>query len=202
MKKKFTLLLFFIILLLPLIGFLRIDKSEVKGESIIASKESHWFILHRKSNIEFLYYGAPGDVNNSKIVRKFQVKTGASWSPTPLPELVDRKYWKIVKKESSEDNPDTAPYFLQLDIPSDENWPYGPVPYEECKDINSGENIQCDWVQPGYFGLHGTGGQIAKLGSDNLGSSGCIRHKDEDITYLYNLLNPEKEEIRYYIQDI
>lgn len=52
------------------------------------------------------------------------------------------------------------------------------------------------------FGLHGTGGQPEKLSKDDPGSSGCIRHKDEDITYLYNLLDPQKEEIRYYVSEI
>lgn len=203
MKRKIFLLIFLIILLIPLIGLSKMnDKSLVKGESIVAPKESYWFMLHRKSNLEYLYFGIPGEIDHSKVMRKFQVKTGASWSPTPLPELLGRDYWKIVKKESSIDNPDTSPYFLQLDVPVDDSWPFGPVPYMECKDIYTGEDIQCDWVQPGYFGLHGIGGNQNKLSVEDLGSSGCIRHKDEDITYLYNLLNPELDEIRYYVKDI
>lgn len=202
MKLKVVFLTILIIAFIPVLGFIFNSNRDVKGENIASPVESHWFILNRKSGVEILYLGTPGDINNSKIVRKFQVKTGASWSPTPLPQLLRREYWKVIKKESSADNPDTAPYFLQLDVPASEEWPYGPTPYEECKDIYTGENIQCDWVQPGYFGLHGVNGNTSKLSAEDYGSSGCIRHRDEDITYLYNLLDPENEEIRYYIKDI
>lgn len=156
---------------------------------------SYWFILHRKSQIEKLYRGVPGEKKNSTLVKSFNVKTGiAGKSPTPLPELLGRRYWLIVAKEDSSDNSETAPYFLQLDIDAPEEWPYGPMPYEEC----SG---QCDWGKPGYFGLHGVGGDQSRLSVEDFGSSGCIRHHDEDITFLYNLLDPEHNEIRYYVED-
>ncbi|EKD86771.1 MAG: hypothetical protein ACD_37C00151G0001 [uncultured bacterium] len=201
MKAKFLIL---IILLIPVIGLFVLEKSQKQNREIItAPVKSHWFLLHRKSSEEFLYYGIMGDVNNSKIVRKFQVKPGiAGQSPTPLPSLAGRDYWLIVKKESSIDNPETAPYFLTLDIPATGDWPYGPVPYTECTDPLTGEFIQCDWILPGYFGLHGTGGNSLKLTKEDLGSSGCVRHSDGDITYLFNLLKPDEEEIRYYIEDI
>lgn len=201
MKSKLIISIILIITLVSLLGLVLYSRPDAKGEKVNSQKDSYWFLLHRKSSIEYLYFGIPGDKNGSKVVRKFQVKTGASWSPTPLPELVNRKFWKIVKKESSLDNPETAPYFLQLDVPATEDWPYGPVPYTECLDLE-GNNIQCDWILPGYFGLHGTGGNPEKLSNENYGSSGCIRHLDEDITFLYDLLDPEKEEIRYYIKDI
>jgi len=202
-KNKSILLSFLTIILVPVLGIVFQSKQEVRGEQIVSTpKASHWFMLHRNIGEEILYLGVLGDVNNSKIVRKFQVKTGASWSPTPLPELVGKKYWTIIKKESSKDNPETAPYFLQLDVPTSEQWPYGPTPYTECKDIYTGEPIQCDWVMPGYFGLHGVAGNPSKLTAEDYGSSGCIRHTDEDITYLFDLLDPEEEEIRYYIKDI
>lgn len=192
MKKKLVLL---IILLIPLLGLFSFEKPKSDNETI-TPKKSHWLMLHRKSSKEFLYFGILGDANNSKLLRKFQVKPGiAGKSPTPLPSLLGRDYWLIVKKESSAENPETAPYFLQLDIPATDEWPYGPVPYEEC-------DGQCDWVLPGYFGLHGIGGNSLKLAQSDPGSSGCVRHSDKDITYLFNLLNPEKEEIRYYIEDI
>ena len=92
------------------------------------------------------------------------------------------------------DNPETAPFFLTLDIPAPETEPYGPVPYEEC-------GGQCYWVVPGAFGLHGVAGNPSKLSREDPGSSGCIRHSDEDITYLYSLLSPAKEKIRYYVVD-
>lgn len=201
MKNKLIILSIFIISLIPLSGLLLNSNKDVRGEKIDSPKTSYWFMLHRKSGEELLYLGVPGDVDNSKIVRRFQVKTGASWSPTPLPKLVGREYWKIVKKESSAENPETAPFFLQLDVPTSDEWPYGPTPYTECKDIYTGEPIQCDWVLPGYFGLHGTGGNPSKLLAEDYGSSGCVRHKDEDIVYLYNLLDPAREEIRYYITE-
>ncbi len=158
-------------------------------------KEVYWFELLRKSNIENLYYGIPGDKKQSSHVRSFKVKTGIPGErPTPLPELVGREYWVITGKQEESNNPETAPYFITLDVPAPSDEPYGPVPYEEC-------NGQCHWVLPGAFGLHGTGGNPDKLSDSDKGSSGCIRHSDEDITYLYNLLDPQKEEIRYYVVD-
>lgn len=160
------------------------------------SPGSYWFLLHRKSNQEKLFYGVPDDQTKSTLVKTFVVKTGIPTErPTPLPELLGREYWLIIEKSESFDNPETAPYFLQFDVDAPSEWPYGPAPYMEC----GGQ--QCDWGMPGYFGLHGTGGDPSKLSDEDPGSSGCVRHSDEDITYLYNLLNPEEEEIRYYIED-
>lgn len=152
-------------------------------------------MLHRTSNKEMLYKGIPGDVSRSVLVKSFIVKSGSPGKrPTPLPHLIGRKYWKIIGKKKVENNPETAPYFLTLDIPGSQKSPYGPVPYLEC-------NGQCNWVLPGAFGLHGVNGDTTRLSDTNAGSSGCIRHTDEDITYLYHLLDPAREEIRYYIQD-
>lgn len=156
---------------------------------------SYWFELQRKSNIENLYKGVPGDKEKSTHVRSFRVKTGIPGErPTPLPQLVGRDYWVVTEKHAEPDNPETAPYFITLDVPVSEESPYGPVPYEEC-------NGQCDWILPGAFGLHGTGGNPEKLADWDPGSSGCIRHTDEEITYLYDLLEPDKQEIRYYVVD-
>ena len=159
-------------------------------------KKSHWFLLQRKSNVEYLYLGAPGDKQNSKLVKTFQVKTGVpNEKPTPLPQLLGRKYWLITDKFEVKDDPEIAPFFLKLDIPYSEEYPFGPTPYLECEG-------QCDWLLPGSFGLHGINGDITRLATENPGSSGCIRHSDDDITYLYNLLDPQKQEIRYYIDDV
>lgn len=169
------------------------DNKKVLSE--LEKKESYWFLLHRKSNMEYLYKGVAGEKGESVLVRSFKVKVGApGQSPTPLPKLLGKKYWVIIDKQS-EENSETSPYFLTLNIPVSEEEPYGPIPYLEC-------NGQCNWNIPGYFGLHGTGGNPAKLSKEDPGSSGCIRHLDEEITYLYNLLDPRKEEIRYYIEDI
>ncbi|MDO8658255.1 MAG: L,D-transpeptidase [Candidatus Levybacteria bacterium] len=197
MKKKLLVLSVLIISLFFPLLFATYSNPSVKGRKIqVAPKKSHWFVLHRKAGREFLYYGILGEANNSKLVRTFQVKPGiAGQSPTPLPKLLDRDYWLITKKESSADNPETAPYFLTLNIPVTKDWPFGPAAYPEC-------NGSCDWVLPGEFGLHGVNGNVSKLSKENRGSSGCVRHSDEDITFLFNLLNPEKEEIRYYIEDI
>lgn len=200
MKKKFITL---IILLISLTGLIAVANPKPAAQEKPVPEKSHWLMLHRKSGQEFLYFGISGDVNNSELVRKFQVKPGVTGkSPTPLPSLLGRDYWLIVKKESSIENPETAPYFLTLDIPSTGDWPYGPVPYEECNGPAGGEAKQCDWELPGYFGLHGVNGNNLKLSRNDLGSSGCVRHSDEDITYLFELLDPSKEEIRYYIKDI
>jgi lipoprotein-anchoring transpeptidase ErfK/SrfK len=189
-----------IILLAPYFWAFSYNSTEPeKIEDTASVQNSYWLALDRDLGKEYLYYGVPGELDNSKLEAEFQVKIGASWSPTPLPQLLGKEYWVIVDKVSSEENPETAPYFLQLDVPTTDEWPYGPVPYTECKDLATGENIQCDWVMPGYFGLHGVNGNDFKLSSDDYGSSGCIRHRDEDITYLYNLLDPKSEEIRYYV---
>lgn len=176
------------------VGYLIINKPQ---ELVIASKqENYWFVLYRKSNTEELYKGIPGDKQNSQLIKTFTVKTGIPGErPTPLPQLMGRDYWVIIEKHEEKENPETAPYFITLDIPAPIDPPYGPVPYEEC----NGE--QCDWVRPGYFGLHGVAGDPSRLSEEDLGSSGCIRHSDEDITYIYNLIDPHKEQIRYYVED-
>jgi len=186
---------FILVFLLIAGGFFYLNKSEninVQNKE----KETYWFVLHRKSNTEEMFYGVPGDKLRSQLAREFKVKVGIPGQrPTPLPSLVGREYWNIIKKEPSFENLETAPYFLTLDIPAPSEPPFGPVPYTEC------DGMQCDWILPGAFGLHGTGGDRTKISEENEGSSGCIRHLDEDITFLYNLLEPEKESIRYYVED-
>lgn len=155
----------------------------------------YWLLLYRKSNLEFLYFGEPGDKYKSFLLKTFKVKTGIpNKAPTPLPKLLGKEYWTITDKMDSGDNPETAPYFLTLDIPVSDIEPFGPLPYLEC-------NGQCNWGRPGFFGLHGVNGDATRLSKENPGSSGCIRHFDLDIVYLYNLLDPQKQEIRYYIED-
>ena len=195
MKKIFALFAFIFILLSV---FLYRGDTSTKSLGVLSSnvKPSYWLLLHRKSNIEYLFQGLPGEKDKSTLVKTFTVKTGIpGQSPTPLPRLLGKEYWIITNKEDSSENLETAPYFLTLDIPVTDDYPFGPTSYNEC----SG---QCDWQMPGYFGLHGVNGNEQKLSSEDPGSSGCIRHFDEDIIYLYNLLNPEVNEVRYYIEDI
>lgn len=164
-------------------------------------KKEYWMLLERKSNREFLYRGTPGDSISSTFLRAFRVKTGIPGErPTPLPRLLGREYWLITKKYVATDT-ETAPYFLELDIPVGEEEPFGPSPYFECNGPSSKQGEQCNWTVPGAFGLHGIYGDLSRLSEADPGSSGCIRHKDEDITYLYNLLDPEKKPIRYYVQE-
>jgi len=194
-KKIFALFAFIFILLSV---FLYKGDTSTKSLGVLSSnvKPSYWLLLHRKSNIEYLFQGLPGEKDKSTLVKTFTVKTGIpGQSPTPLPRLLGKEYWIITNKEDSSENLETAPYFLTLDIPVTDDYPFGPTSYNEC----SG---QCDWQMPGYFGLHGVNGNEQKLSSEDPGSSGCIRHFDEDIIYLYNLLNPEVNEVRYYIEDI
>lgn len=161
----------------------------------VAAEKSYWFLLHRKSNVEMLYHGVAGDVQSSMLVKKFSVQTGIPGErPTPLPSLVGKAYWIITEKLDAHDNPLTSPYFLQLNIPFTDEEPYGPTPYLEC-------NGQCNWQLPGAFGLHGTGVEHDTILPEDPGSSGCIRHNNKDISYIYNLLDLKKE-VRYYIEDV
>jgi hypothetical protein len=200
-KRLLPLSIILVLLVFTLFGFglfYLMNKSEVTKPQVLSeeTKPVYWLLLHRKSNQEFLYQGVPGDKDRSHLLRQFKVKSGIpSERPTPLPKLLNKQYWIITSKYEDKENPETAPYFLNLDIPVSEEEPYGPTPYMEC----SG---QCNWLLPGSFGLHGSGGDPEKISDTNPGSSGCIRHFDDDIAYLYNLLEPEKAEIRYYIEDI
>ncbi len=194
MNKRIIQLIVVLILIILGVVLAGVIKKDVQAPTI--PKKSHWLLLHRKSNIEYLYLGIPGEKEKSKLVKTFTVKAGIPGErPTPLPQLVGREYWKITGKVETKDDPETAPYFLILDIPYSEEYPFGPTPYLEC-------DGQCDWILPGSFGLHGINGDPSRLSAENSGSSGCVRHADEDITYLYNLFNPEEDEIRYYIEDI
>lgn len=183
-----------VLLTLLIVAFFTIYESN--GIQVNSKEYSYWLMLHRKSNKELLYFGVPGNVQNSYLRKIFTVKTGMpKLRPTPLPELLGRQYWLITSKEYSNGNPETSPYFLTLNIPVSDEESFGPVPYNEC-------NGQCNWVVPGEFGLHGVNGDLNKLSDEDPGSSGCIRHSDYDITYLYQIIDPEKEQIRYYIEDI
>lgn len=187
-----------IVIIFVAFGYKPENKNEVLPqvtENPEADTANYWFLLHRKSNSEELYAGVPGNKEKSKLVKVFQVKAGIPGKkPTPLPTLIGREYWIITQKHEVKDNPEIAPYFLTLNIPTSDAPPFGPTPYLEC-------NGQCDWEIPGAFGLHGIAGNEERISNENPGSSGCVRHKDEDITYLYNLLSPENSEIRYYIED-
>jgi len=194
-------------LIIVVVGILLVlPKSESKEEEVKDEdvKLSHWLVLYRKSNKEELYKGVPGNKERSELLKTFTVKTGIPGErPTPLPKLLEKEYFLIVEEREEKDNLETAPYFLKLNIPASTEEPYGPVPYKECNgSASAGPNGQCNWVLPGDFGLHGVAGNPEKLSENDPGSSGCIRHKDEDITYLYELLDPTKEEIRYYVEDI
>lgn len=168
----------------------------------VPENENYWFILHRKSNVEYLYKGKPGNKTESRLIKEFQVKTGVPGEkPTPLPQLMGREYWNLIAEYEVSDDPEIAPYFLTLDIPYTEEYPYGPSPYLECID-QGGVARQCDWATPGSFGLHGINNDPTRLSEADKGSSGCIRHTDQDITYLYNLLDPQIDPIRYYVKDI
>lgn len=196
MKKLFNKIILLFVLSVMFLVFANI--SAEKSSKVLPAKEepAYWLLLHRKSNIEYLYRGEAGKIVNSKLVKTFKVKTGVPEErPTPLPQLLDKRYWLITKKHEELENPETAPYFLTLNIPVPEEEPFGPAPYLECG------GLQCNWTVPGAFGLHGINGDPSRLFEENLGSSGCIRHSDEDITYLYNLLDPSSEKVRYYVED-
>jgi hypothetical protein len=203
-KKTLNSALIFLTLIVIVVVQLFTQKpNHVLQSNAQAQKDSYWFELQRGANIENLYKGTPGDKSKSEHIKSFKVKTGIPGErPTPLPKLVGKEYWIITDKQPQPDNPETAPYFLTLNIPAPDEEPYGPVPYTECSgSASAGPDGQCSWVLPGAFGLHGTGGNPAKISDTDPGSSGCIRHSDEDISYLYNLLDPANQEIRYYITE-
>jgi hypothetical protein len=197
--KRLMIIGIFLITILYIVGWWMISqKTPLPDIGVLSEKHQpmYWFMLDRSSNTEFFYQGVPGDKAQSTLLKTFTVKTGIPGQrPTPLPQLIGRAYWLIADKHEVADNPETAPYFLTLDVPYTEEPPYGPTPYNEC------DGEQCDWQLPGSFGLHGVNGDDSRLSPENPGSSGCVRHKDEDITYLYNLLDPKSQEIRYYIED-
>lgn len=191
MRRIFFLVIFVGVLASIILALKPFQEKQLVKESF---PQTYWLLLHRKSQKEFLYQGVPGNTDKSFLVKTFSVKTGiAGERPTPLPKLLGKEYWIITEKHPEAD-PETAPYFLTLNVPAPQEEPFGPVPYLEC-------NGQCNWVRPGDFGLHGVNGNEKKLSDTDPGSSGCIRHRDEDITYLYNLLDLEKGEVRYYIED-
>lgn len=196
--RKTLVLILILAILLP-VTYFQLTTDNPKPDKEVLSEQfqkSYWFKLHRKSNLEYLYLGEPGDDSRSDLIKVFNVKTGIPGErPTPLPSLVGRNYWIVTGEYETPDNPETAPYFLTLDVPVTEEPPFGPEPYLECKG-------QCNWELPGAFGLHGNNGDPDKLAQTNPGSSGCIRHTVEDITYLYNLLDPENSQVRYYIDDV
>lgn len=194
--KRLLFIFIPLVIVLLIIGMYLVGRKVKKEVKPSVQNPHYWFLLHRKSQKEYFYRGEFGNVKKSTLLKTFLVKTGRGGQrPTPLPQLVGRKYWKIIEKLDTKDNPETAPYFLTLDVPGYDQWPFGPTPYTEC-------DGQCDWVVPGKFGLHGVHADMSRLSTENEGSSGCIRHSDEAITYLYNTLDPKKEEIRYYIEDI
>lgn len=193
MGDNFTMKWALCLLLIPFVFIAAYFMHEEPPKKVVQAE--YWFKLARKSGVEYLYKGVPGVASESALIKKFKVKTGMTGRPTPLPKLAGRDYWLITKKYPTEDNLETAPYFIELNVPNTMEAPFGPTPYLEC-------DGQCNWELPGPFGLHGVAGDETRLSEESLGSSGCIRHSDKDITYLYNLLDPEKNKIRYYIEDI
>ncbi len=194
MKKKALISVPIILLILIIVGlFFNFQTFMLKKPT--KEETSYWFMLQRKSNVEMLYHGVAGDIQKSELIKKFIVQTGiAGERPTPLPSLLGKPYWIITAKLEASDNPLTSPYFLELNIPYTDEEPFGPTPYLEC-------NGQCNWQTPGAFGLHGTGVEHDTILPEDPGSSGCIRHNNKDITFIYNLLDLKKE-VRYYVEDV
>src|SRR5688572_20793004 len=119
MRKKTLGIIGGCLLVAATIFYVKTVSNKSLSPQSIPQKESYWLLLHRKSNKEYLFLGTPGQKERSKLIKTFTVKTGVPGeNPTPLPQLLGKKYWTIVAKERVEDNPETAPYFLTLDIPS------------------------------------------------------------------------------------
>ena len=93
-----------VIALLAIFSIFNRDKQTVKILASETKKENYWFLLHRKSNIEYLYKGQPNDIENSNLIKTFKVKVGVpGQKPTPLPNLLGREYWKIIDKFETKD---------------------------------------------------------------------------------------------------
>src|SRR5690606_13154546 len=108
--KKVIPLVSVVVLILAGILFTQVQSisKPLSGDDV--PKPAYWFMLHRKSNIEYLYLGEPGNQQKSQLIKKFQVKTGIPGErPTPLPELVGREYWVLTDKMEAFNNPETAP---------------------------------------------------------------------------------------------
>src|SRR5688572_20408967 len=115
MKKVLTLFTI-LIFLITLLIFQLLAQGNSKGVLSVKQKYSYWLMLHRKSNVEFLYFGPSGEKSSSQLVKIFKVKSGIpNLKPTPLPKFLGRKYWLITAKSETFDS-QTAPYFLTLDI--------------------------------------------------------------------------------------
>ena len=126
-KKQILIVIGVFIVLLSLGVLVVTQNMTLKSQQteVVKKQEQHWFILHRKSQKEDLYFGIPGDANKSKLVKTFTVKTGIPGErPTPLPKLMGREYWLLVEKHPEVDNPETAPYFMTLDVPAPSDPPY------------------------------------------------------------------------------
>lgn len=167
--------------------------------------DNYWFLLDRLNKKEYLFQGPVGVRDRKYLVREFTVLPGLSGqTPTPVPSKVTptREYWTFnsatLKSPVGDISNGGQPGFLKLDIPYD-NSLGGPVPYLECGPSGTS---QCNWNTPGAFGLHGVDNNHPLT---DPGSSGCIRHNNTDIQYLYNLLsnvvNNNPNTIRYYIED-
>jgi hypothetical protein len=194
---RFICIAILLMLALLAVFFYITAQKQTTSKVLEEQQENYWFVLHRASNKEYLYKGIPGNKEKSEVIKVFTVKSGIPGErPTPLPQLVGREYWLLVEKHPELESPETAPYFITLDVPVPSGEPYGPQPYLECG------GVQCNWSLPGAFGLHGVNGDLTRLSDENVGSSGCVRHSDEDITYLYNLLDFSQGGIAYYIEDI
>ena len=88
-------LLFALGVLFGVFGVLHVIRYQSKEVlSLQVQKQSYWFLLWRKSNVELLYRGISGDASKSELVKVFTVKTGIPGEkPTPLPKLLGKGYW-------------------------------------------------------------------------------------------------------------
>lgn len=177
----------------------------------------YWFLMNRIGKYEILYKGEPGVISKSKVVKVSRVNPGSPGKePTPLPQKVgSQKYWLTTaglityRPENEDAYYKFGPYFIPLNVPTSYRDPvcaneakakgevtedcYGPK-YEEC---GASGAEQCNWLTAGQFAIHGNN----RL--DEEGSAGCVRHMNDDISEIYNLLKAENKLVgtRYYVID-
>ena len=74
LRRFFQLILIFLVIVTGML--LLMPHKNKAGEKIVPPKESYWMLLHRKSNVEYLYKGIAGDKSKSYLIKTFLVKPG------------------------------------------------------------------------------------------------------------------------------
>ena len=72
--RRIIVLFFAVFSITSLLFGYYLSKNTVTSDQAVLKSQtagSYWFLLHRKSNVEKLFQGVPGDVEQSKLVPYF-----------------------------------------------------------------------------------------------------------------------------------